>query len=305
MGCHSAPGLFCSLPVGLSCLLRAGALWDLSLPLLVQQWSFHSCSPGNPAGLTLTTALGQWESSHPVSLELDKAHGPFETHHSEYWSKRPAPGYGFMECQRSGVGTIPDIVPVSSSWHSIKQSLGQLFWGFHGHPLTEGICGVRLMPHLFSRTVHQQRNMGCVLPSLCYLLQLHFWLSHLPCMCLIGHNESWLWSNQTWFWRPKYCPRWGNPGCTNSRQLQVWNPWGFTPRVCEKEKTAFNCCGLPTRQRAEVGLCPQHFPLQPHESKWMRVWLFQGCDSALLISKLARNANLAPPKPQMQLKCLA
>lgn len=247
MGCHSAPGLFCSLPVGLSCLLRAGALWDLSLPLLVQQWSFHSCSPGNPAGLTLTTALGQWESSHPVSLELDKAHGPFETHHSEYWSKRPAPGYGFMECQRSGVGTIPDIVPVSSSWHSIKQSLGQLFWGFHGHPLTEGICGVRLMPHLFSRTVHQQRNMGCVLPSLCYLLQLHFWLSHLPCMCLIGHNESWLWSNQTWFWRPKYCPRWDNPGHTNPRcEIREVLHQGFVKR---RKQHLIVVCYQPGREQ--------------------------------------------------------
>lgn len=221
MGYHSAPGLFCSLPMGLSCLFRPGALWDLRdtdlRDLLVQQWSFHSWSPGNPAGITLTVALGQWESSHRVPLELDKAPGPFETHHSGCWSKSPAPGFGFMECQRSGVGTIPDIVPVSSSWHSIKQSLGRLFWAFHGHPLTESVHGVRLMPHLISRTTHQPGSVGCTeknagpaLPLLCYLLQLwqHFWLSHLPCTCLIGQNKNWLLSNQTWFWTPKYCPRW-------------------------------------------------------------------------------------------------
>lgn len=48
----------------------------------------HNRAPFTAAPLAiqqdnLTIAVGHWEFSPPVPLELDKAHGPFETHQSQ------------------------------------------------------------------------------------------------------------------------------------------------------------------------------------------------------------------------------
>lgn len=112
-------------------------------------------------------------------------------------------------------GTIPDIVPVSSSQHSTKQSFGWLFPYFHDHLLIGDVCGIRLMPPLFQEqlpsqgvwVVHRQM-LGLLCP--CSVIYCSYVSNCYTCPArLIGRNKSWL-PNQMWFGMPKCCPRWCN-----------------------------------------------------------------------------------------------
>lgn len=267
MGCHSAPGLFCSLPTGLSCLLSSlgsGLAPAPTTVLLSQLLPWQSCR----------ATLGHWESSSRVSLELDKAPGAFETHHWECWSESPAPGYGFMECQRSAAGTIPDIVPLASSWHFAKQSfLGWLFPGFHGQLPTmwdqpDGSSGLQ------NSSAARERGLGLLCPG-----------SVLHCSSISGSSTcpARVWSGRA---KAQFCQTKRGferldiiqGGDTNPRQMQVWNLWGFAPRVCVEVKTVFNYHGLSTSTALFSHTSPKG--CWKTYSRW---------DSSLLTSKLAGN----------------
>lgn len=281
MECHSAPGLFCSLPMGLSCLFRSWAPWDLSLALLL--WAPHTTEllsqllPWQSSRTTLTIAVGHWEFPPPVPLELDKAHGPFETHQSQCCSGAVLQDMVSWNVRGRRQEQSQTLFPQNNLWDGFSRASTAISW--QRMYLGLGWCLTSFQEQITSKGCAQTSD----LPLLCYLLQLHFQLLLVPCTCLVGQNKT-------------ACQTKRGLECLNivqgSCRCEIWGVLhqGFVRRCSVKEMTAFSYCGLSAREGAEGRLCPQPFSLQPHKSKSILENLFQVGFCWLLISKLARNA---------------